>query len=246
MTNPAAERYSRQVLLKEWGEAGQRALSEAHFVVIGAGGIGSPALLALAEAGAGRITVIDSDTVDETNLPRQILHIPARIGMNKAESAKRMLSDITPDVPVTAVAERADDALLARLLDEKSILLDCSDNFKTRHTANRAAHAARRPLVTACAVRFSFQIAVFDFSRHLSPCYQCTFPEDEEKDVKAAQTGVSGPVTAIAGMFAAQEAIKLVLGVKGLDGKLLIGDTLTMKFDVIGLSADPACSVCAK
>ena len=244
MTNPAAERYSRQVLLKEWGEAGQRALSEAHFVVIGAGGIGSPALLALAEA--GRITVIDSDTVDETNLPRQILHIPARIGMNKAESAKRMLSDITPDVPVTAVAERADDALLARLLDEKSILLDCSDNFKTRHTANRAAHAARRPLVTACAVRFSFQIAVFDFSRHPSPCYQCTFPEDEEKDVKAAQTGVSGPVTAIAGMFAAQEAIKLVLGVKGLDGKLLIGDTLTMKFDVMGLSADPACSVCAK
>ena len=233
MTNPAAERYSRQVLLKEWGEAGQRALSEAHFVVIGAGGIGSPALLALAEAGAGRITVIDSDTVDETNLPRQILHIPARIGMNKAESAKRMLSDITPDVPVTAVAERADDALLARLLDEKSILLDCSDNFKTRHTANRAAH-------------FSFQIAVFDFSRHPSPCYQCTFPEDEEKDVKAAQTGVSGPVTAIAGMFAAQEAIKLVLGVKGLDGKLLIGDTLTMKFDVMGLSADPACSVCAK
>ena len=205
MTNPAAERYSRQVLLKEWGEAGQRALSEAHFVVIGAGGIGSPALLALAEAGAGRITVIDSDTVDETNLPRQILHIPARIGMNKAESAKRMLSDITPDVP-----------------------------------------AARRPLVTACAVRFSFQIAVFDFSRHPSPCYQCTFPEDEEKDVKAAQTGVSGPVTAIAGMFAAQEAIKLVLGVKGLDGKLLIGDTLTMKFDVMGLSADPACSVCAK
>ena len=152
MTNPAAERYSRQVLLKEWGEAGQRALSEAHFVVIGAGGIGSPALLALAEAGAGRITVIDSDTVDETNLPRQILHIPARIGMNKAESAKRMLSDITPDVPVTAVAERADDALLARLLDEKSILLDCSDNFKTRHTANRAAHAARRPLVTTCAI----------------------------------------------------------------------------------------------
>ena len=156
MTNPAAERYSRQVLLKEWGEAGQRALSEAHFVVIGAGGIGSPALLALAEAGAGRITVIDSDTVDETNLPRQILHIPTRIGMNKAESAKRMLSDITPDVPVTAVAERADDALLARLLDEKSILLDCSDNFKTRHTANRAAHAARRPLVTPapCASAF--------------------------------------------------------------------------------------------
>ena len=100
--------------------------------------------------------------------------------------------------------------------------------------------------MTAGAVRFSFQIAVFDFSRHPSPCYQCTFPEDEEKDVKAAQTGVSGPVTAIAGMFAAQEAIKLVLGVKGLDGKLLIGDTLTMKFDVMGLSADPACSVCAK
>ena len=181
MTNPAAERYSRQVLLKEWGEAGQRALSEAHFVVIGAGGIGSPALLALAEAGAGRITVIDSDTVDETNLPRQILHIPARIGMNKAESAKRMLSDITPDVPVTAVAERADDALLARLLDENSNLIACADNFKTRHTANRAAHAARRPLVTACAVRFLSYLLSEDGQR-------CLYLENQYPSIPVSST----------------------------------------------------------
>ena len=143
MTNPAAERYSRQVLLQEWGEAGQRALSEAHFVVIGAGGIGSPALLALAEAGAGRITVIDSDTVDETNLPRQILHIPARIGMNKAESAKRMLSDITPDVPVTTVAQTM--RFWPGFSTKKAFFLTARTTSKraTPQTVRRTPHADR-------------------------------------------------------------------------------------------------------
>ena len=154
MVNPASPRYSRQVLLKEWGSEAQTALARTPFVVIGAGGVGSPALLTLVESGAGSVTVIDADTVEETNLPRQSLHTPARLGMNKAESAKLALSEIDPSVPVTAVTAWADEALLATLLMPETILIDASDNSKTRHMTNRAARDAHCRLVSASAVRF--------------------------------------------------------------------------------------------
>ena len=245
MTDPKAPRYSRQVLLKEWGDAAQEKLAATHFVVIGAGGIGSPALLALTESGAGAITVIDADTVEVTNLPRQSLHTPARVGMNKAESAKVALAEVDPTVPVTALSQWADEALLASILTPETILVDASDNSKTRHMANRAALKARCRLVSASAVRFSFQVLVFDFRTATPPCYDCFFPEDDEIDVKAAQVGVFGAVTGMAGNFAAEEAMKLAVGIPGLTGKLLIADTLTMKFDVMTLSADPHCKVCS-
>ncbi len=186
MVNPAAPRYNRQVLLKEWGPEAQTALARTPFVVIGAGGVGSPALLTLVESGAGSVTVIDADTVEETNLPRQSLHTPARLGMNKAESAKLALSEIDPSVPVTAVTAWADEALLATLLMPETILIDASDNSKTRHMTNRAARDAHCRLVSASAVRFSFQVTAFDFRCTPSPCYDCFFPEDDETDVKAA------------------------------------------------------------
>ena len=231
MVNPAAPRYNRQVLLKEWGPEAQTALARTPFVVIGAGGVGSPALLTLVESGAGSVTVIDADTVEETNLPRQSLHTPARLGMNKA-------------VPVTAVTAWADEALLATLLMPETILIDASDNSKTRHMTNRAARDAHCRLVSASAVRFSFQVTAFDFRCGASPCYDCFFPEDNETDVKAAQVGVFGAVTGMAGNAAAEEALKMAAGIPGLVNKLLIVDTLSMKFDIIALTADPACPVC--
>ena len=244
MTNPLAPRYSRQVLLKEWGAKAQEKLAQTHFVVIGAGGIGSPALLALTESGAGHITVIDADRVEETNLPRQSLHTPARLGMNKAVSAKAALAEIDPAVPVEAVAAWADDALLATILAPEVILIDASDNSKTRHLANRAALKARCRLISASAVRFSFQVLAFDFRTSTHPCYDCFFPEDDEADVKAAEIGVFGAVTGMAGNAAAAEAMKLAVGIPGLVNKILIADTLTMKFNVMKLAADPACRIC--
>ena len=244
MTNPTAPRYSRQILLKEWGSESQRKLADTHFVVVGAGGIGSPTLLALAESGAGAITVIDADVVEENNLPRQTLHTPARIGMNKAESAKIALAELAPDVPVTAIGAWADESLLEKLLTPDSLLIDASDNSKTRHVTNRAALKVHCRLVSASAIRFSFQVASFDFRTTSHPCYNCFYPEDDEVDVKAAQVGVFGAVTGMAGMAAASEAMKMAVGIPSLAGKLLIADTLAMKFDVMTLAEDPACPVC--
>ncbi len=237
-------RYSRHKLLRELGDAGQARIEKTRFLVIGAGGVGCPAALCLAEAGVAGITIVDADAADVTNLPRQILHTPARVGMNKAQSAKIALYDLNPDVAVTAVDRWADDALLAELVRDVDIVLDCSDNFKTRHAVNRAAHAAKKPLIVASSVRFSLQIAFFDFSTHDAPCYQCTFPEDEEVDVKAAATGVFAPVTGISGMIAAGEALKFAAGTRSLAGKLLVIDTLNWSTDIFGLSPDPDCPVC--
>lgn len=244
MVNPAAPRYSRQVLLKEWGEKSQAALAHTPFVVIGAGGVGSPTLLTLVESGAGSVTVIDADVVEETNLPRQSLHTPARLGMNKAESAKIALAEVDPSVPVTAVSQWADETLLSTLLTSETILIDASDNSKTRHMSNRAARRAHCRLVSASAVRFSFQVTAFDFRESASPCYDCFFPEDDETDLKASQVGVFGAVTGMAGNTAAAEALRMAAGFPALVNKILIADTLTMKFDVMTLTPDPSCSVC--
>ena len=244
MVNPTSPRYSRQVLLKEWGEKAQEALARTPFVVVGAGGIGSPTLLTLVESGAGSVTVIDADVVEETNLPRQSLHTPARLGMNKAESAKIALADIDPSVPVTPIAAWADEKLLATLLTPETILVDASDNSKTRHLTNRAARQAHCRLVSASAVRFSFQITAFDFRQQSSPCYDCFYPEDDETDIKASQVGVFGAVTGMAGNAAAAEALRMAAGFPALVNKILIADTLAMKFDVMMLTPDPACPVC--
>lgn len=239
-------RYSRHKLLREWGDSGQERIEKTRFLVIGAGGVGCPAALCLTEAGVGGITIVDADAADVTNLPRQILHTPDRVGMNKALSAKIALNELNPAVAVTAVDRWADDALLTQLMENIDIVLDCSDNFKTRHAVNRAAHKARKPLISASCVRFSLQIAFFDFSAHTTPCYQCTFPEDEELDVKAAATGVFAPVTGISGMIAASEAMKFAAGIRSLAGKLLVIDTLNWNTDIFTLSGDPDCPVCGR
>ena len=244
-TNKALERISRHALLREVGPAGCGAIARTRFLVVGAGGVGCPAALALAEAGVASITIVDSDAVDISNLPRQILHTESRVGVNKAVSAKTALAEINPAVPVRAVDRWADEALLAELAAEADLVLDCSDNFKTRHAVSRAARRAGVPLITASSVRFSMQLAFFDFTDPASACYQCTFPEDEGTDVRASAVGVFAPVTGIAGMTAANEALKWAAGVKTLAGKLLIVDTLTWEAQTLALWRDPACPVCS-
>lgn len=246
MSTMTTDRYSRHELLKEIGPEGQKRIAATRVFIIGAGGVGCPAALALAESGVASITIADADAVDLTNLPRQILHTPARIGMNKAESARVALSLVNPDVPVTPVTEYVDEAKLLELAAEADILIDASDNFHTRHASNRAAKKLRKVLISASSVRYSVQLAIFDFRTGNAPCYQCTFPEDDGQDVKASATGVLAPVTSIAGMMAAEEALKIAAGLTSPSvGSLIILDTLSWEFTRMKLAHDPNCPVCA-
>lgn len=240
------DRYSRHRLLSEIGSAGQERIGATRVLVIGAGGVGCPAALALVESGVAALTIADADVVDLSNLPRQILHTPDRIGINKAQSAKIALNKINPVVPVTAIESYLDEDRIRDLAADCDILIDASDNFRTRHASNRAAKALKKVLISASCVRYSVQLAVFDFRNGNPPCYQCTFPEDDDADVKASQTGVLAPVTSIAGMMAAEEALKIAAGLlTPAIGSLLILDTLSWEFTRMKLTSDPECPVCS-
>lgn len=243
-TNSVNARASRHALLKEVGLQGAQRIARLSALVIGAGGVGCPAALCLAEAGLRHLTIIDADIVEKSNLARQILHTPARLGMNKARSAAAALASINPEVEVSALEAWADDRTIAELGKAVDIILDCSDNFATRHAANRAALSLGKPLVTVSAIRYSLQIAFFDFADPESACYACVFPEDEEDDVKASQVGVLAPVTGIAGMIAAEEVLKWAAGMPSLAGSMLLLDTLTWQMQRFTLVRDPQCTVC--
>ncbi|MCC7484181.1 MAG: molybdopterin-synthase adenylyltransferase MoeB [Burkholderiales bacterium] len=239
-------RYSRHILLPQIGIEGQEKLLAAHVLLIGAGGLGSPAALYLAAAGVGRLTICDDDEVDLTNLQRQIVHRTRSIGMKKTDSARATLAEVNPEVAVTALAERVDEARLAALVAAADVVLDGSDNFPTRHAVNRACALQRKPLVSGAALRFDGQVAVFDFRAAASPCYACLFPEDAEaEEERCAVMGVFAPLTGIVGTTQAAEALKLVTGVgETLAGRLLLIDALAMQVRTITLARDPACRVC--
>jgi adenylyltransferase/sulfurtransferase len=239
-------RYSRHILLQEIGVPGQEKLLAAHALVIGAGGHGSPAALYLASAGVGTITLADGDAVDLTNLQRQILHTTAAVGRPKAASGRDTLAKLNPEVRVVALEERLDPARLGELVARADVVLDCSDNFATRHAANRACVQHRRALVSGAAVRFDGQISVFDLRRDDSPCYACLFPEDATiEEERCAVMGVFAPLTGIIGATQAAEALKLVAGAGApLCGRLLLLDALRMEWRSIRLKKDPACKVC--
>lgn len=238
-------RYSRHILLNELGVDGQQRLGDAHALVIGAGGLGSPAAFYLASAGVGRITLVDGDNVDLTNLQRQILHTTDRIGQPKATSGKQTLAAINPEVEVIARPERVGAAELDALASAATIVLDCSDNFATRHAVNRACVRHRRPLVSGAAVRFDGQLAVFDLTCSESACYACLFPEGEGEDELCAVMGVFAPLTGIVGTLQAAEALKLVAGAgQSLSGRLVLLDALTMSFRTLRVPRDPDCPVC--
>jgi molybdopterin/thiamine biosynthesis adenylyltransferase len=239
-------RYSRHLLLNEFGEEAQERLLGAHALVVGAGGLGSSALLYLASSGMGRITVCDGDRVDLTNLQRQVVHRQDAIGHPKAASAAATLKAINPEIRVEALEERAGPERLAALARTADVVLDCSDNFATRHALNRACVAARRPLVSGAGVRFDGQVAVFDLRRQDAPCYHCLFAEDaESEDVRCAVMGVFAPLVGLIGTFQAMEAIKLVAGVgESLAGRLLLFDALASRWHEVRLARDPHCRVC--
>ena len=239
-------RYSRHILLNEIGVEGQQRLREASMLVIGAGGLGSPAAFYLASAGVARITLVDGDRVDLTNLQRQILHTTARIGTPKAVSGQAALAAINDDVEVVPLSSRADEAALMSLVGSATVVLDCSDNFATRHALNRACVAHRKPLVSGAAIRFDGQVAVFDLRHSDSPCYACLFPPGDGEDELCAVMGVFAPLTGIIGTTQAAEALKLAAGIgETLEGRLLMLDALAMRWHAVRVRRDPACPVCA-
>jgi adenylyltransferase/sulfurtransferase len=238
-------RYSRHILLNEIGVEGQQRLREASMLVLGAGGLGSPAAFYLASAGVARITLVDGDSVDLTNLQRQILHTTDRIGAPKAVSGQATLAAINHDVQVVPVTVRADEDTLMQLVGSATVVLDCSDNFATRHALNRACVAHRKPLVSGAAIRFDGQVAVFDLRQADSPCYACLFPPGDGEDELCAVMGVFAPLTGIIGTTQAAEALKLAAGIgESLDGRLLMLDALAMRWHSVRVRRDPACPVC--
>jgi adenylyltransferase/sulfurtransferase len=239
-------RYSRHILLPQIGIEGQEKFHRAHALIIGAGGLGSPVALYLAAAGIGTLTICDNDAVDLTNLQRQIVHRGDAIGVPKAESAQRTLATINPEVEIHALAERVAGARLDHLVAGSDIVLDCSDNFATRHAINRACVAHCKPLVSGAGVRFDGQIAVFDLRDEQSPCYHCLFPESgDNEDMRCAVMGVFAPVVGIIGAMQAAEALKLIAGIgDSLSGRLLLLDALAMEWRTVRLKRDPACAVC--
>jgi molybdopterin-synthase adenylyltransferase len=238
-------RYSRHILLNEVGVEGQQRLRAASMLVIGAGGLGSPAAFYLASAGVARITLVDGDIVDLTNLQRQILHTTARIGTPKAVSGQAALAAINDGVEVIAVTARAGEDALMELVGSATVVLDCSDNFATRHALNRACVAHRKPLVSGAAIRFDGQVAVFDLRHPGSPCYACLFPPGDGEDELCAVMGVFAPLTGIIGTTQAAEALKLAAGIgESLEGRLLMLDALAMRWHAVRVRRDPACPVC--
>lgn len=247
MEDDALLRYSRHILLDEIGIEGQERISAAHALIVGAGGLGCPAAMYLTAAGVGTITVLDPDTVDLTNLQRQIAHSTARVGQPKVQSLAQTLGELNPLVQVHAVAERADAATLPQWVQTADVVLDCSDNFGTRQAVNAACVALRKPLVSGAAIRFDGQVSVFDPGSATSPCYACTFPPDETPpETQCATMGVFAPLVGIIGATQAAEALKLLLGLgPSLAGRLLMLDGRTMEWNTVHMSRQAACPVCA-
>ena len=228
------------------GVEGQERLRAAHALVIGAGGLGCPASLYLAASGIGRLTIADSDKVDLTNLQRQILYRTDDVGAVKVQAAQAALKAINPDVEVVTLHERVKD--FSELVKKADVVLDCSDNFATRHALNRACVIARKPLVTGAAIRFDAQLMVFDLRKPDSACYSCVFPEDAEvEEVQCSTMGVFAPLTGAIGAMQAMEAVKLAAGVgTSLSGRLQVFDAKGAEWRTVKVAKDPACAVCGK
>jgi molybdopterin/thiamine biosynthesis adenylyltransferase len=239
-------RYSRHILLPEIGIEGQERLRKAAALVVGAGGLGSPAALYLAAAGIGRLTIADSDAVDLTNLQRQILYRTESIGARQVEAARAALLSVNPEVEVVGLDKRIEAKDLESLVAQADIVLDCSDNFPTRHALNRACVVHGKPLVSGAAIRFDAQLMVFDLRRAEAPCYACLFPEEGEiEEVQCSVMGVFAPLTGVIGAMQAAEAIKLLAAVgESLSGRLLMFDAKAAEWRSVRVKRDPACRVC--
>ena len=239
-------RYSRQIMLPQVDIDGQERLLAARALIIGAGGLGSPAAMYLAAAGVGHIAIADPDSVELSNLQRQLLHHDRDIGRNKVDSAEDTLKLINPDVQVSTIAAALQDEALAEEARQADVVLDCSDNFATRFAVNRACVKHRTPLVSGAAIRMQGQLAVFDSSRENSPCYHCLYKEGEETDQTCTGNGVLSPLVGIIGSLQALEAIKIIVSMgETLAGRLVIFDGFTHEWRTLTLKQDPDCTVCS-
>jgi adenylyltransferase/sulfurtransferase len=240
-------RYSRHILLPQIGVEGQEKLHAGSVLIVGAGGLGCPAALYLGAAGVGRLVVADADAVDLTNLQRQIGHYTAAIGTNKAISLRDSIHAINPGVGIEALQERLHGESLETAIAGVDVVLDCSDNFATRHAVNRACVALRKPLVSGAALGFSGQLAVFDARLSDSPCYHCLFPETVEEGPRCSEAGVLSPLVGVIGSMQALEAIKLLTASgRPAVGRLVLYDALAAEFREVRVPRDAACTVCGQ
>ncbi len=239
-------RYSRHLLLDDIDIAGQERLLNSHVLIIGAGGLGSACAPYLAAAGVGKITLVDHDHVELTNLQRQIMHQQESIGMSKVASGKRFLKSLNPTCQVEALEKRVDEPLLKELISEVDVVVDCTDNFSTRHLINRVCVSCRKVLISGAALRFDGQVSVFDFRNPHSPCYACVFPPDPNYvETNCASLGIFAPLVGIIGTIAAAQALQVIIGFgEPLIGRLLVWNARTTQIDEIKLTRHHACPVC--
>ena len=240
-------RYSRHILLDEWGVEGQERVSQSHALIVGAGGLGSPAALYLASAGVGHISLIDHDHVDVTNLQRQIAHSQARVGQLKVASLQAAMQAINPEVQVSCYSQKADAPLLALCLPSVDVVLDCTDNFETRQLINQASAQFAKPLVSGSALRFDGQVAVYDTRQADAPCYACVFPPTQSfEEERCATMGVLAPLVGVIGSMQATEALKLLSGIgSSLQGKLMMFNAQHMEWQTMSTARNLKCSVCS-
>jgi len=240
-------RYSRHILLDEWGVEGQDRVSQSHALIVGAGGLGSPAALYMASAGVGHISLIDHDHVDVTNLQRQIAHSQERVGQLKVASLQAAMQAINPEVQVSGFSQKADAALLAQCIPNVDVVLDCTDNFETRQLINRSCAQHAKPLVSGSALRFDGQVAVYDTRQAESPCYACVFPANQSfEEERCATMGVLAPMVGVIGSMQATEALKLLSGMgSSLQGKLMMFNAQYMEWQTMSTTRNLKCSVCS-
>ncbi len=237
-------RYSRQILLPDVDITGQERLLASRVLIIGMGGLGAPVTQYLVAAGVGCVTLVDFDTVDLSNLQRQVIHTTASIGQAKVDSAARAAQALNPHCQIHTLNHQINDAELLEQVQAHDAVVDCSDNFPTRFSLNRACKAAGKPLVSGAAIRMEGQITTFDFRQPDVPCYRCLYGEEGENEDTCSTTGVLAPIVGIIGSMQATETLKLLLGLPTLSGRLLILDAKYMQWREMRLRRDANCPVC--
>lgn len=245
LSDPQLLRYSRQIMLPEVDIHGQEAWLHSRVLIIGLGGLGSPASIYLAAAGVGHLVLVDDDAVDLSNLQRQILHTTERIGQPKVESGRQTLQALNPEIRIDTLPRRLSQEALRQQVAAADLVLDCTDNFSTRFAINRLCVETQTPLVSGAAIRFDGQISVFDPRHQASPCYACLYPEGDEEQLSCSESGVFAPLVGIIGAMQAAEGLKLLAAVgEPLVGRLLLLDARRMEWRTLGLRPDPDCPVC--
>lgn len=247
MDNQQLLRYSRQIMLPQINVDGQQRLLDSRALIIGVGGLGSPAAMYLTSTGVGSLVLSDYDQVELSNLQRQIVHLTQNIGELKVNSAKQTLQDLNHQVQVTGFDYQLDDNELTTQIAQANVVLDCSDNLATRYTLNRICYELRTPLVSGSAIRFEGQISVYDSNQPDCPCYRCLYKDEDMYGEACEQMGILGPVVGIIGSIQAMEAIKCLLNIgQSLCGRLLLLDALHMEWQTLRIKKDPECPICGR